>query len=426
MKKKFDTLAIHGGYSPDQGNGSVAVPVHRTTAYAFDSAQHAADLFALKQLGFIYTRLGNPTQQVLEDRLALLDGGKGALALASGTAAIFNTVINLCSAGDEIISSRYLYGGTYTMFNNILPQMGITVKLVDINNPEEWKKEVTDKTRLVFCETVGNPVLEVADLEKIASAAHDLGLPLAVDSTFTPPSLLRPIEWGADLVIHSLTKWMSGHGTVLGGIVVDAGTFSWDSPRFPLYTEPDDSYHGIRWGKDLGDLQPLAFLLRMRTVPLRNLGACISPDNSWQILQGIETLSLRMGRHSSSALKVARFLEEHAGVAWVRYPGLESHPTHTVAEKYLRNGAGGMVVFGIKGGKEAGGRFTENLELFSHLANVGDAKSLIIHPASTTHSQLSEEQQVEAGLHPDLVRLSIGLEDADDIIEDLQQAFHKL
>ncbi len=350
MEQRFETLAIHGGYTPEERTSSVAVPVYRTAAYDFGSSQHAADLFALKELGYIYTRIGNPTQQVLEERLALLDGGKAALALASGTSAVFNSIINLCSAGDEFISSKYLYGGTFTMFDNILPQFNIKAKLVDLNKPLEWKKEITGKTKLIFCETVGNPILEVTDLEPIAKAAKEAGLPLIVDSTFSPPSILRPLEYGANIVVHSLTKWIGGHGTAIGGVVVDGGNFDWNSPKFPLFTEPDESYHGIRWGRDLGDLQALAFILRMRTVPLRNLGACISPDNAWHFLQGIETLSLRMERHSSSGLQIAQFLENHPKVSWVRYPGLKSHPTHEIAKKYLKDKFRGLVIFGIKGG----------------------------------------------------------------------------
>jgi O-acetylhomoserine (thiol)-lyase len=311
------------------------------------------------------------------------------------------------------------------MFNNILPQFGITAKLVDINNPDEWKKQITDKTKLVFTETIGNPILEVADMEPIARAAKEAGLPLVVDSTFTPPCVFRPVEWGANVVVHSLTKWIGGHGTSIGGIVVDAGNFTWDSPRFPLYTEADDSYHGIRWGRDLGDLQAPAFSLRIRTVPLRNLGAAISPDNAWNFLQGIETLSLRFERQCSNALAVAQFLDKHPKVSWVTYPGLPSHPTHQRAKKYFTDKFGGMVIFGIKGGKEGGITFADSLEIFTQLANVGDAKSLVIHPASTTHSQLSEEQQSEAGISPDLVRLSIGIENIDDLIEDLTQALDK-
>lgn len=421
-KYRFETLSLHAGQVPDPATTSRAVPVYRTSSFVFKSTEHAANLFSLKEAGNIYTRMGNPTQEVLEARLAALEGGVGALAHASGTAAIFNTVINICRAGDEVVAARNLYGGTYTMFDAILPQFGITVKMVDPDKPEAFKQALTDRTRAFFVETIGNPTLEVTDLEAVAKVAKAAHVPLIVDSTFTTPYLLRPLEHGADIVVHSLTKWLGGHGTAIGGVVVDGGKFDWTDKKFKLFSDPEPSYHDLRFGHDLGDLQPLAFILRMRLVPMRNLGACLSPDNAWMFLQGLETLPLRMQRHSDNALAVAQFLKGEDQVSWVRYPGLEDDPAHAAAKRYLPRGSGGMVVFGIRGGSLKGQRFIEALRLFSHLANVGDAKSLAIHPASTTHSQLSEAQQQEAGVTPDLIRLSIGLEHVDDIKEDLRQA----
>ena len=420
---KFETLCLHAGQQADSATNARGVPVHRTSSYVFNSTEHAANLFALKELGNIYTRIMNPTQDVLEQRIAALEGGAAALALASGTSAVYYSIINLCSAGDEIVSANNLYGGTYTMFDSILPQFDIHVNFVDSRDPQNFEQAITEKTKGVFIETIGNPVLEFTDIGTVAEVAHRHHLPLIVDGTFTSPYLLRSMEHGADIVINSLTKWMGGHGTGIGGVVIDSGKFDWTDPKFALYNEPDPSYHGIRYAHDLGDLNPVAFALRMRLVPLRNLGACISPDNAWMFLQGLETLPLRMERHCENALKVARYLKSHSAVQWVRYPGLEDDPSYPVARKYLSKGFGGMVVFGIKGGFEAGSKFVENLKLFSHLANVGDAKSLVLHPSSTSHSQLSEEQQKASGLTPDLIRLSIGLEHVDDIIGDLEQAF---
>jgi len=365
----------------------------------------------------------NPTTDVLEQRVAALEGGAGALAVASGTAGIFYSIINLAQAGDEIVASSNLYGGSYTQFNNILPQLGITVKFVDPSDPQNFAATITDKTKALYTETIGNPSLDVSDIEAIGKIAHDNGLPLIVDSTFTTPHLLRPIEHGADIVVHSLTKWLGGHGNGIGGIVVDSGKFDWSTGKHPLLSEPDNSYHGIRYAIDLPDeLRPLAYILRMRLVPLRNLGACLSPDNAWQFLQGIETLALRIERHSENALATAKFLEHQKEVEWVRYPGLHSHPSHKIAKKLLSNGFGATVVFELKGGEEAGRNFIEKLETFSHLANVGDAKSLAIHPASTTHSQLDEAQQAAGGITPGLVRLSVGIEHIDDILADIEQA----
>ncbi len=422
---KFETLALHAGQTVDQTTLSRAVPLYRTAAYLFKNTEHAANLFALKELGNIYTRIGNPTQDVLEQRMAQLEGGAAALALASGTSAVFYTIINICTQGDEVVSAHNLYGGTFVQFASILPQLGITVRLVDATNPDNIKAAINDKTKAIYCETLGNPSLNMTDLEALAKIAREHKLPLIVDSTFTPPCLLKPIEYGADIVIHSLTKWIGGHGTGIGGIVIDAASFNWQEPKFTLYNEPDNSYHGLRYAHDLGELNPLAFILRMRLVPLRNLGACISPDNCWSILQGIETLSLRMERHCHNAAGVAEHLDKHPGVAWVHYPGRSDAPGHDLAAKYLKNGFGGMIAFGIKGGLEAGKRFIDNLQLFSHLANVGDAKSLAIHPASTTHSQLSPQQLHEGGIEEGMIRLSIGIEHVDDIIADLDRALAK-
>ncbi len=421
MAHRFNTLALHGGIQTDD-TGSRGVPLHRTSAYLFKNTEHAANLFALKELGNIYTRLQNPTQDVLEKRVAALDNGAAALALSSGTAAIFYTIINVCGHGDEVVSTANLYGGTFTMFQNMLPEMGIKVNFVHPDKGEDIKSAITDRTRLIFTEAIGNPSLDVTDIRLLAKVAQKHHLPLAVDATFTTPYLFRPIDHGAHIVIHSLTKWLGGHGTALGGIVVDSGTFDWSDPKFTLYNAPDPSYHDLRWAHDIGELTAIAFILRMRVGPLRNLGACISPDNAWLILQGIETLSLRMDAHCKNALKVARFLENHEQVSWVRYPGLESDPSHPLAKELFENGFGGMVVFGTRGGRAGGQKFINSLTLVSHLANVGDAKTLAIHPASTTHSQLTEEELVEAGVTGDMVRLSVGFEDINDILEDLDQA----
>ena len=368
----------------------------------------------------------NPTQDLLERRLSELEGGAAALALASGTSAVFYSAINVAGQGDEIVAAKSLYGGTYTMFDNILPQFGISVRLVDPLDVDAYKAAINEKTKAVYIEAIGNPGLDVPDVEAIAGVAHQAGVPLIVDSTFATPYLMRPIEYGADVVIHSLTKWIGGHGTGIGGLVVDAGKFNWNNGRFKQYSEPDESYHGIVWATGLGDLNPVAFIIRMRLIMLRNLGACISPDNAWIFLQGIETLALRMERHSQNAAKVAEYLKSHGKVDWVRYPGLDDHASAANAKKYLKNGFGGMVVFGIRGGRKAGAKFIDSLELLSHVANVGDAKSLAIHPSSTTHSQLSDEQQTDAGIPPELIRLSIGIEHIDDIIGDLEQALAKV
>ena len=422
---RFDTICLHGGQQPDPTTLSRAVPVYRTSSFVFKSTVHAAIRCALKELGNIYTRLMNPTTDVLEKRVALLEGAPemGGLGVASGTAGVFYSIINLASAGDNIVSARNLYGGTYTQFSDILPALGIKVKFVDSNDPQNFADAIDDKTRALFVETVSNPSLEVVDLEKVAKVAHDHGIPLIVDATFSTPYLTKPLDFGADIVVHSLTKWIGGHGTGIGGLVVDSGRFPWGAGKHPLYDNPDNSYHGLRWGHDLpAPLAPLAFILRMRTVPLRNLGACLAPDNAWLFLQGIETLPLRMEKHCANSLAVAEHLQKHPDVAWVRYPGLTNDPYHELNQKYLHGKGGSMVVFGIKGGAAAGKKFIEALQLFSHLANVGDAKSLAIHPATTTHSQLNEEQQRGAGIPPELIRLSVGLEDPADLLEDIDQA----
>ena len=421
-KYHIETLALHAGQEIEPATRARAVPVYRTTAYNFKSSQHGADLFALREPGNIYARLMNPTNDVLEKRLAQLDGGAAALTLSSGTAAIYFAVTNILRQGDELVSANNLYGGTFTQFDAILPQQGITVRFAPVNDFAATEAAINGKTRALYIETVGNPALDVADIEGYAAIAKKHHLPLIVDATFTPPTLLRPIEHGANIVIHSLSKWIGGHGTGIGGVVVDAGNFDWTDPKFSLYNEPDRGYHGLRFAHDLGELNPLAFILRLRTVGLRNQGPTLAPDAAWLFLQGVESLPLRMERHSSNARKVAEFLKHHPKVAWVRYPGLSGDPSHELAQKYLPDGAGGMVVFGVRGGSAEGIKLVDNIGLFSILANVGDAKSLIIHPASTTHSQLSDEDQRKAGLTPELVRLSIGLEHVDDIIGALDDA----
>ncbi len=420
---RLETLCLHAGQVPDPVTTSRGVPVHRTSSYVFKSTDHAAKLFGLQELGNIYSRIGGPTQDVLEQRVAALEGGMAALALASGTAAVHYSIINICQAGDEIVSANDLYGGTYTMFDAIHPGIGIKTTFVDPTNPENFAKAITKKTKLLFFETCGNPALNVPDFDKIADIAKAHNLPILVDATFTTPVLLRTIDHGAHIVINSLTKWMGGHGVGIGGAIVDSGKFSWKDEKFTTFNQPDGGYHGLRFAHDLPDmLAPVAFALRMRTVPLRNLGACISPDNAWMFLQGLETLPLRMARHCENGMAVAKHLKGHKRVEWVKYPGLEDHPTHANAKKYLKGGFGGMVVFGIKGGAAAGQKFIDSLKLLSHLANVGDAKSLAIHSWSTTHSQLSDEQKMAGGITPELVRLSVGIEHIEDILEDIDQA----
>lgn len=419
---RFETLALHAGQTVD-ATLSRAVPVYRTSSYVFKNTEHAANLFALKELGNIYSRLTNPTTDMLEQRISQLEGGAASVAVSSGTSAVFYSIITIAEAGDEIVSANNLYGGTYTQFDAILPKLGITARFVDPHDPKNFEKAITDKTRAVFIETIGNPKLDFVDIKAIADIAHRHGVPLIVDATFTTPYLLRSIEYGTDIVVNSLTKWIGGHGTAIGGVITDSGKFNWKGGRHRLFTEPDANYHGLRWAIDLPKpLAPIAFALRVRTVPLRNLGACISPDNSWIFLQGLESLPVRMDRHCENALAVALHLKKHPKVSWVRYPGLNDDPAFPVASAYLKNGFGGMVVFGIKGGYDAAVTVIDNIRLFSHLANVGDAKSLILHPSSTSHSQMTEAQQRESGLTPDLIRLSIGIEHIDDITGAIDDA----
>lgn len=422
----LETLALHAGQVPDPTTLARAVPIYRTTAFSFKNAEHAANLFGLKEFGNIYARLMNPTNDVLEQRLAQLEGGAAALSLSSGTAAIYFAITNILKQGDELVSSNNLYGGTYTQFDSILPQSGIKVHFTPVNDFAAVEAAINDKTRAIYIETIGNPVLDFADVTGYSKIAKKHHLPLIVDSTFTPPTLFRPIEHGADIVIHSLSKWIGGHGVGIGGAVIDAGKFDWSDPKFALFNEPDGGYHGLRFAHDLGELNHLAFILRLRTVGLRNQGPTLAPDAAWQFIQGVETLPLRTARHSENALKVAEYLKRHPQVSWVRYPGLPDDPAYPLASQYLKDGFGGMVVFGVKGGSEAGREIVDNIELFSHLANVGDAKSLILHPSSTSHSQLSDEAQRASGLIPELLRLSVGLEHIDDIIGALDDVLARL
>ena len=416
---RLGTKALHAGQVADPTTNARAVPIYQTTSYVFDSSEHAANLFAQAEMGNIDTRIMNPTTDVLEKRLAELDGGVGALALASGSAAVNLAVLNLAKAGDNIVSTSYLYGGTYNMFNYTFKRMGIEVKFVDTSNPANVAQAIDDRTRAVFTETIGNPKNNVDDFETIARIAHDHGLPLIVDNTVATPLLFRPFDHGADIAVYSLTKFIGGHGTSIGGAVVDSGKFDWSSGRFAEFTSPDPSYHGLVYHEALGEL---AYILKMRLTLLRDMGPCLSPFNAFQILQGLETLHVRMPRHCENALAVAKFLEDHPGVNWVNYPGLESHPDYDRAKHYLPKGQGAILGFGIKGGKEAGARFIDSVQLCSHLANIGDAKTLVIHPASTTHQQLSAEQQISAGVSPDYIRVSVGIEDVEDITADLDQA----
>jgi O-acetylhomoserine (thiol)-lyase len=427
-KRRLETLAVHAGQeTPDSATGARAVPIYRTSSFVFKNTEHAANLFALKELGNIYSRLTNPTNAVLEERITQLEGGAASVVVSSGTSAIFYAIITLAEAGDEIVSANNLYGGTYTQFDAILPKLGINTIFVDPHDPKNFEKAITGKTRALFIETIGNPVLDFTDIKEVADIAHKHGIPLIVDATFTTPYLLRTIDYGADIVVNSLTKWIGGHGTAIGGIITDAGKFNWKGGKHRLFTEPDNNYHGLRWALDLPEsLAPIAFALRVRTVPLRNLGASLSPDSAWIFLQGAETLPLRIVRHSENALAVAIHLKKHPKVAWVRYPGLPDDPTYKTASKYLKKGYGGMVVFGVKGGYDAAVKVISNIGLFSHLANVGDAKSLILHPASTSHSQISAKEQLAGGLTPDLIRLSIGIEHIDDILEELDAALAKI
>ncbi len=416
---RFATLAIHGGQQPDAATKARAVPIYQTTSYVFDDADHAARLFALKEFGNIYTRIMNPTTDVFEKRIAALEGGVGGLATASGQAAETLVLTTLAGAGDEIVSTTSLYGGTYNLFHYTFPKLGITVRFVDPADYDGLRRAINGKTKAVYTETIGNPKLDVVDLELLAAIAHANGVPFVVDNTSASPALCRPTEWGADIVVNSATKFIGGHGTSIGGILVDSGRFDWKaSGRFPDFVQPDPSYHGVSYTDAFG---PLAFLVKARVQGLRDTGACLSPFNAFLLLQGAETLHLRMQRHSENALAVARFLAQHPEVEWVNYPWLPSSPYLKLAKKYLPDGAGALITFGIRGGYEAGRRFINSLHLFSLLANIGDAKSLVIHPASTTHQQLSPAEQRDTGVTPELVRLSVGLEDVRDILADLDQ-----
>ncbi len=415
----FNTLAIHGGQEPDPTTGARAVPIYQTTSYVFKDTEHAANLFGLREFGNIYTRIMNPTTDVLEKRVALLEGGAAAVATASGQAAISLSLLNLTKPGDEIVASASLYGGTYTLFTSTFPKLGVTVRLVDQRDPENFRQAITDRTRAVFVESLGNPRLDVADFSAVAKIAHESGVPLVVDNTVPSPWLFAPITYGADIVVHSATKFIGGHGTSIGGLIVDSGKFDWTGGRFPDLTEPEPSYHGLRYVESFG---PLAYIIKLRVQLLRDLGASLSPFNAFLLLQGLETLHLRMERHCRNAQAVAEYLSGHPGVSWVNYPGQSGHPSHEMAKKYFNGGFGALVGFGIKGGREAGTRFIESLQLFSHLANIGDAKSLAIHPATTTHSQLPGAEREKAGVSDDFIRLSLGLEDVTDLQADLDQA----
>lgn len=420
---KFDSKLIHAGWDSDaDSEGSITVPIYKTTAYQFNDTEHAASLFALKEFGNIYSLLGNPTVGALEARLTALEDGAMSVALSSGTSAVMYSLINIMSQGDNFVTANQLYGGTYTMFDNILPEYGIDSKKVDITDLTAVENAIDEKTRAIYCETITNPGLVVADISGLGEIAKSKGIPLIVDATFTTSAICKPFDFGADIVVYSLTKWMSGHGRVIAGAVIEKGGFDWGNGNFPLYDKPDTSYGGMRWGHDLGDLSNVAYSLRLRTVPLRNLGASMSPETAFEVMSGLETLSLRMDRHCENAIKAAEYLSNHELVEWVRFPGLKDDPAYDLSEKYLKGTGGTMVVFGIKGGKDSGQKFINNLKMFRHVANVGDTRSLAIHPASTTHSQLDDEQLIAAGSPAELVRLSIGIEDIDDIIEDLSQA----
>ncbi|MGD6940503.1 O-acetylhomoserine aminocarboxypropyltransferase/cysteine synthase family protein [Cytobacillus gottheilii] len=416
---RFETLGIHGGLEPDPVTGARAVPIYQNNAYQFKNTEHAANLFGLKEPGYIYTRIHNPTVSVFEERVALLEGGIGALAVSSGQAAITLSILNIAGAGDEIVAASNLYGGTYNLFAVTLPKYGINVKFVDPQDPEAFREAITNKTKAVFAETIGNPSLKVLDIEAVATIAHENGIPLIIDNTFPTPYLCRPIEYGADIVIHSATKWLLGNGTTMGGIIVDGGKFDWNSPEFPGFTEPDPSYHNLVYSEALGEA---AYITKARVQLLRDLGPALSPQNAFQFTLGIETLHVRMKEHVANTKKIISYLKSHPAINWLLYPGDEEHPDKALADKYLPKGAGSVVVFGIKGGREAGAALINNLNLWAHVANVGDAKSLIIHPASTTHQQLDDEALKIAGVPEDLIRISVGIENAEDLIEDLEQA----
>ncbi len=418
----FDTLCLHAGQIPDAATGSRAVPIYQTTSYVFDSPEEAASLFNLQTFGNVYSRISNPTVAVFEERMAALEGGRAAVATGSGMAAQMIALLNICEAGDEIVAARTLYGGTHTQLDVNFRKLGINTVFVDPDTPDNFARAITPKTKAIYAETLGNPSLNVLDLEAVAQIANAAGLPLFIDNTFASPYLCRPFEWGAAISVHSATKFIGGHGTTMGGVIVESGKFPWDNGRFPTMTEPSPGYHGVRFFETFGDF---GFTMKCRMEGMRTFGPVLSPFNAFQLLQGLETLPLRMDRHCSNALAVARHLETHPKVAWVNYPGLESSRYHALARKYLPRGAGAVLSFGIKGGAAAGQKFIDSVEFLSHLANIGDAKTLVIHPASTTHRQLSEEQQVAAGVPPDLIRLSVGLETLDDILWDIDQALSK-
>ena len=421
-KLHLETLAVHAGQQPDSDTGSRAVPIYQTSSYVFKDSNHAANLFALKEFGNIYTRLMNPTTDVLEKRLAALEGGVAGLGLSSGQSAIYVSILNICGAGGHFISSGSLYGGTVTLFSHTLRKLGIEVTFVDAKKPENFANAIKKNTRLIYIESVGNPKNDILQYDKIADIAHKNGLPVICDNTVMTPILFRPFEYGIDIVVHSCTKFIGGHGTSIGGAIVDSGSFNWANGKFPELTEPDPSYHGIKYVESFGNL---AYILKARVQFLRDMGSCMSPFNAFLFLQGIETLHLRMPRHSENALKLAQWLERHKSVSWVNYPGLPSHPDHKLAKKYMPDGQGAILGFGIKGGKEAGVKFINAVKLASHLANIGDSKTLVIHPASTTHQQLNETEQLAAGVTPDYIRVSVGTEHIDDIIADFEQALLK-
>jgi O-acetylhomoserine (thiol)-lyase len=419
---KFDTLAVHAGQQPDPTTGSRAMPIYQTSSYVFEDTNHAAELFALQRFGNIYTRIMNPTTAAFEERIAALEGGVGALAVASGQAAQYIALVSLLGPGDQIVSSSALYGGTYTQFDITLRRWGVDVVFVDPSDPENFRRAITPKTKVLYAETIGNPRIDVLDIAAVAEIAHEAGVPLMIDNTFATPALCRPIEHGADIVVHSATKFIGGHGTTIGGVIVESGTFPWDNGNFPGMTDPSPGYHGIRFYETFG---VYGFLMKARVENVRDLGPALSPFSSFLFLQGLETLPVRMARHVENAERVAAFLAEHPNVSWVSYPGLPDSPYRALKERYLPKGAGAVFTFGVAGGRETGARFIEELRLVSHLANIGDVKTLIIHPGSTTHQQLSDEQQIAAGVSPDLVRISVGLEDPDDICWDLDQALRR-
>lgn len=427
--KNIESLLLHYGYKPDS-TGARAVPIYQTTSYLFKSVEHAANLFDLKEFGNIYSRMMNPTQDVLEKRLAALHSGTGALAVSSGQAAITYSVLNIASAGENIVSSTYLYGGTTTLFKYTFKKMGIEVRFVDPSNPDNFKNAADENTKAFYTESIGNPGNNVDDIPKIAEYAHNLGIPLIVDNTVTP-YIFNPFDHGADIVVYSLTKYASGNGTSVGGAVVEKGDFNWDNGKFPSLTEPDPSYHGVKYWENFGNhenamVKGIAYIIKMRLQLLRDMGACISPFNAFMIIEGLETLPLRMKQHCENALKIAKFLEKHPKVSWVNYPGLESHRSHETAKKLMKGNYGGIIGFGVKGGFEAGAKFIESVKMISHLANIGDARTLVIHPASTTHQQLSSEERKKSGVSDDFIRLSVGIEHVDDIMQDLDQALNNI